>query len=390
MLEKMKKQMKDDIAKAKESGELTAHKVYEIARKAMSELVQSLKSGEKDLREIATETVNASVQTLVEAKEANKETISAAIHGLIDGIKQGESNLMEKARKELNQSKRTLQAQEKKLAVGLNEAFEGAKEAAGNFSITIKDEIEAAVSDTKLKSTELLGLTKKSVKAAVGKAIETGSNVEETVEKVTRNATAKAMEEAHFTADRVRNISEAVLSGAVEAAEELKSFVSETTHSAVDGVHQGLTDSVEFTRNKFVQVGDHIKEFGVEDLIQTKDDLDAVGELFVEILRKVADKSGKVAGDILHEVADDAKKSGSRLQENASKASHAVAKKIRAFSSEALEKAEEVGSKAMHSLSKEAKELSERMIAVTKGAATGMWEGAKAGFHKETDKEEKS
>jgi hypothetical protein len=41
-------------------------------------------------------------------------------------------------------------------------------------------------------------------------------------------------------------------------------------------------------------------------------------------------------------------------------------------------------------LGEETKELGERMLAVAKGAATGMWEGAKEAFHKDENKEDKS
>jgi len=77
------------------------------------------------------------------------------------------------------------------------------------------------------------------------------------------------------------------------------------------------------------------------------------------------------------------------LQDKALTASRVAADQLKVLGSEALEKTEEVGAKAAHTLSKEAKELSERMLAVAKGAATGMWEGAKAALHKETDKEKK-
>jgi|GEM_PF-529633 len=389
MLKEMKKQLADNIHKAKESGELTAHQLYDITRKSISESTQQLKEGAIELREITKEAVTTSVQVLVEAEEASEEKIAAVLHGVIDGIKQAESHLMESTQKELGQAKKLLLEKEATLAKGVSEALEGAKEAAGNFSDQVKTNIETALSDTKLRSTELLGLTKETVKGAVRKAIETGSDVEETVEKVTREATAKAMEEASFTAERARNISETVLSAAVEAAEELGSHVSETASAAAEGVRKGLTDSVEFTRESLAKAGEGVKGFVVEDLEQTKDDLEAVGGLFVETLRKVADQSGNVAKEILHELADDAKKAGSSLQEKALAASRTAATQLKALGSEALEKTEEVGGKAAHAVSEEVKELSERMLAVAKGAATGMWEGAKAAFNKETDKEDK-
>jgi hypothetical protein len=47
--------------------------------------------------------------------------------------------------------------------------------------------------------------------------------------------------------------------------------------------------------------------------------------------------------------------------------------------SEVAHKSGEVSSKT----AEETKELGDRMLAVAKGAATGMWEGAKEAFHKD-------
>jgi len=126
-----------------------------------------------------------------------------------------------------------------------------------------------------------------------------------------------------------------------------------------------------------------VKGFATEDLKQTKEDLEAVGDLFVETLRKVAGSSGEAARDILNELADDAKKAGSRLREKAFAASHTVAERLKELGSEAVHKTGEVSGKAAHALGEEAKELGARMLTVAKGAATGMWEGAKTAFKKD-------
>ncbi|MEA2078411.1 MAG: hypothetical protein U9P00_00860 [Pseudomonadota bacterium] len=55
-----------------------------------------------------------------------------------------------------------------------------------------------------------------------------------------------------------------------------------------------------------------------------------------------------------------------------------------------MHKTGEVSGKAAHALGEESKELGERMLTVAKGAATGMWEGAKEAFHKDDNKKGKS
>lgn len=181
MLDQTKQKIIEAIKKAKESGELTAHNVYDIAHEAAMQSAQELKKGAGNLRGITKETVTVSVQALVDAQEATEEKISAALHGTIDGIKQVESDLLETADKKFNEAKTQIQEGEEKLAESLNDAFDGAKEAAQSFSEDVQADVETALSDIKLKSTDLLDLTQTAVKEAVSKAIETGGDVEDVV-----------------------------------------------------------------------------------------------------------------------------------------------------------------------------------------------------------------
>ena len=70
MLQEMKQQLIENIKKASENGELTAHQVYDITRDGVAQSAQKLKGGARDLREITKEAVTTSVQSLVEAKAA--------------------------------------------------------------------------------------------------------------------------------------------------------------------------------------------------------------------------------------------------------------------------------------------------------------------------------
>jgi len=387
MLQEMKSKLTDSFNKARDNAELTAQQVYDITRETTVEAIQNFNDGAKDLRAIAKATVHSSVEALLEAEEATKEKVSAALQGAFDGIKEIELQLVDNTQKEFNQAKIKLLDEEAKFTNVINDALDGAKEAANYFNDEVKADIETALNDTKLKSTELLGLTKETVKEAVRKAIETEADIEQTIETITRDATNKAMQEASFTAERVSRVSETVLLASVEAAEELGRSVSETANAAVEGVRHGLNDSMEFAYHSLGDIEHGAKEFAINDLKQTKDDLEIVGDLFVETLRKVADKSGAVASEALHELADDAKKTGSSLQEKALISSRSIAEQLKALGSEALEKTEHVSSHTAHALAEEAKELSERMLAVAKGASRGLWEGAKEGYKKEQNKE---
>ena len=200
-----------------------------------------------------------------------------------------------------------------------------------------------------------------------------------------RSATAKAMDGVKFTAERAREVSNTVLSAAVEAAEEAGEYVSETAQAAADGVHDGLGDVITRTRESIAKTRKDASEYTTGELKQIEKDLHIVGDLFVDTLHRVADRSGKVAKGILDEIADDARKAGSSLREMATKAASAAGDRLKDLGEDTLE----VGKKATHSVADEASELGSRMVSVAKGAAVGMWEGARKAYGNDDEKEEK-
>ncbi len=381
MLQEMKNQLLENIKKAKKSGELTTQQVYNIASEGVVQAASKLDEEATDLHAITKEAVTVSVQALVEAEETSLDKISAALHGTVDGIKHVETRVLDTIENELTRVKIRLNEEEETLADSLRIALDGAEEAADNFTGNIKDNILTAVTDAKLKSAELLGLTMATVKQAVSKAIETSTQIEDDIINITRDATANAMAEARFSAERIRKVSETVLLATVEAAEEIECDISEIASAATEGVRLGLSENVEFTQKSIAKVGKDLLLAG--NLKQMKEDLEAVGDLFTATLRSVADKSGKPAREMLHDLADDAQKKGSTLREKAVLASHTVAERLKELGKEAVNKTGEVSSDTAHAVTEETKILGNRMLVVAKSVENSVWESAKIAFYQD-------
>jgi ElaB/YqjD/DUF883 family membrane-anchored ribosome-binding protein len=117
-------------------------------------------------------------------------------------------------------------------------------------------------------------------------------------------------------------------------------------------------------------------------LEQVKEDLEATGDLFAETLRRVADNSGEAAKEMLHELADDAQKTGSTLREKAVLASRMVAKRLKELGGNAVDKTREVSSDTTD-LTEESRILGNRMLVVAKSATNSVWESAKIAFYQD-------
>jgi gas vesicle protein len=270
----------------------------------------------------------------------------------------------------------------------VREALEGTRQSSEAFTGEMKEHIETAVTDTKLKYAELLGLTGETVKQAVKQVIDTGKDIEETVAQITRDATEKAFAEAHFSADRVRKVSHAVISAAVETAEEAGTNISEVARGAVHGTREGITSAVESTKETLSAAGAKTKSFVTEDLAQTKEDLEAVEDLFLETIRGVAGKSGKEGREILNGIADHAMETTSTLKEKVGEAAETVSNRLKELGKDTFGKAAHLTGETVHTAADEARQLSKRALDIAKGAASGILQGAKHALRK--DKEDKS
>ncbi len=204
--------------------------------------------------------------------------------------------------------------------------------------------------------------------------------MKETVAQITRDATERALKEGRFSADRVKTIAGKVMSGAVEAAEEAGKDVKDVAAGAFEGAHKGIASTVE-------SVGEKTKSFLRNDLAQTKEDLEAIEDLFIETTRKVARSSGKEAKYILTDLADQTKKTTSTLREKAYHAAEAVTERLKEGWKDGAQTTAETTTKAADVMAKEARELGKRSVAVARGAISGLLKGVKDALKKGSEEE---
>ncbi|MEO1938457.1 MAG: hypothetical protein ABGW85_07495, partial [Sulfurimonas sp.] len=174
MLDTMKKKISEDIKEAYTSGKISAEEVNSIVGNAVSKAIESEKEGAEDINNVAKEAVATTVAELKSTGNERKDYIEAAINGTVSGISKNTEETINNIDMELLKTKYRLREQKESLAAQLKDALDGAKEAASNFPKEAKKEIEDAVTDTKLKSIEILGLMKETIKHSVKAIIDEG------------------------------------------------------------------------------------------------------------------------------------------------------------------------------------------------------------------------
>ncbi|MBW2032174.1 MAG: hypothetical protein JRI94_01075 [Deltaproteobacteria bacterium] len=378
----LKNQMKDRIAeelkKAKEAGQITTEKTRDILRDAVSAAVVETKGGVEELRPLVKDAVAAAMEGLKDVGVDARETVDGVVEGAIAGARSRGDKAVEVAMQELQKLEMRLKDEKAMLAQELREGIEGSKEAGAILPEKFKGQVLSAVTDIKLKSTELLGLTKQTVKEAVKQAIESGKDVKDTVAQIASDATERALKEGRFSADRVKGIAGKVMSGAVEAAEEAGKEVKDVAAGAFEGAQNGIASAVE-------SVGDKTKTFLREDLAKTKKDLKSIDDLFIETTRKVARGSRGEAKDVLNDLADQAKRTTSVLGKRVIKATESATQRVKQAGMDAAKTTAEATTKAADVMAAEAKELGKRTLSVARGAVSGMLKGAKEALKKEKE-----
>lgn len=377
MLNEMKERIVVSLKKARDGGELTVEKIRSITHDAVAHTAEATREGTTNLRDIARDAVTAAVRTLQEAGEASSEKITAVVEGTVDGIRRVQGQAAETGRTELTDADTRLRQQKARLVSSVRQALQGATDAAGSFSGDVKTHVETAVTDVRLKNAELLGLTRGAVKHAVKQAIETGTQVEETVVHVTRDATEKALAEGPLIAERVVRVTETVLSGAVDAAEEAGAHIGEVSRAAGAGVRKGLNRAVEKPGSSLSATGKRLS------LDQIRSDVGDYTDLFVESLHRVASRTGEAAKNTLTELADEASKAAASIRKKTHDATLTAAERLKELNKEAVNKTAEATGKAAHGVAEETAELGSRMLDVARGAISGVWKGAQKALHKD-------
>ena len=373
MLDVMRKEISEDIKKAYESGKMSVQEVESIVEHTVSKAVD----GATDINETAKVAVEAAVTELKSTGSATKAHIEAVVKGTVNGVSKNTKEAMNEIDMELLKTKYRLEEQKGKFFVYLKDALNGAKEASSTFSEEIKTDIEDAVTDTKLKSVEILGLMKETIEQSVKVIIDEGKDVEAKVSHITKEATENALSTGRLSAEKTKEISEAAILAAVEAAQEAGKEVEETTKGAVDGARQGILSTIEKTKIKLIEANNGTVDFIEEDIQQTIEDLESINDAFVEALSNTANKVGAIAKPALENVIKELKENASQLKEAALDAAEIAIESLKERGSEVAYSTKEKAMDIAEVAYDEIEVLSKKMVKIAKGAFSGMVEGAK-------------
>jgi len=387
MFEHMKETISKDIMELQAAGKADARSIKETVVKAVTQSMQNIKDDNKHVREIAKEAVVSTISILKEIGIETRNNVSAAVDGAIEGIGRQNRKMMQTLDMELLKTKYLFQEKKGELAESLQEALDGAKEAAETFSTETKEKVEDAAAKLKLKNAELLGLMEETVRQSVQAILQDGEDVKEYIAAVTQKALRNALEMERLSVQRVKVLTETILLTTIKTAEATGKNITAVTEGVIQGTRQGIVASIETMRLKMTETEDNIKNYAKNDLNRTLEDLEKIEETYIEAINNTANKVDDLAQEVLLISLDEMKRSTSQIKTSLDEFAAYMRKEGVEVTSNARSKVRDAIETAK-AAKEEASELAETMIKIAKGAFSGMIDGAKKAMEdkKETEK----
>lgn len=146
-------------------------------------------------------------------------------------------------------------------------------------------------------------------------AVEDGENIHEAV----RDITLEALSDGHLDGQKMREVVHAVLQGASIGAKEKGTQAEQSLREAMSGVDEALASSAEASKLAIEEAVGHIKDFGSHDLKRALDDLLALEDMFLDTVKNIARISDDTAKDVLSDLAQHARNSGTTVGKAATK-----------------------------------------------------------------------
>jgi hypothetical protein len=152
-------QIKTDLHRAQQEGQLRAERIREILRSAISQATVEVKQGSGELREISKEAFAAVVETLQSRGKDLQDDLAASIQGIVEGISQSRRQTIARSEAELNQLQSQIEQQEEQLNSEIETALTEIDTTAKSSSSDVRDAIDAAIAT--LRDSEEAALLRK-------------------------------------------------------------------------------------------------------------------------------------------------------------------------------------------------------------------------------------
>ena len=313
--------------------------------------------------------LEASSLSMAEIKVLSSSILSQATKSLSGEL---EELLLQKERIERELERKTQELQSKK-----HQLFSSIEE------LLIEHKADkstiAKLHSVELQSMDLLNLLEEMIESAIITTLEKGSNIEETIEELTKEITLQTLDEGILSAARIRHIISSILKTAINVAEATPNVARPILEGTIKGVRSGLIKALDRFKQKFLFTPDEVKMVLIEDPQSLYNELHHTDTLFIQTIEALAEHSSDEIKTELENVLTEIRYDMEELTLISKETIEILGDKLSHIAKEALQKSSTI---LQSKKAQEAKKMGIHAWSVARSALDGAIKGAKDAIDK--------
>lgn len=375
---------------------------FELSRKK----IQKLKE-EKSIQNRLGELFELYCKALHDEGLKSPRAVNHVIDGLLKAASYDKEAFLYKTIYEKEQLEKSIFTQKQQIRSTIASSFDILEQHIAKLPSDTQEAALVALHDAKLRGVELLGILKETSQEALLTTLEKGSDIEDTIYEITKNLSFQSISEGALTKARILDISRTIIESAMDIADEDLGNAKAILEGTINGVHDGVTKTIEKFKNdlKYAPT-EEMEGLAETDLSLLRKELLKIDEQFILQLEALASQTEGISQTIIREMTSEMNSSAARIKRAANEAKEVITERMEHLKAEAekklvvlkkdVEELEKKASSKMESLKQfdfesekakqiaiDAKKLGFRAWEVAKSMMDGAVKGAKEAMKKE-------
>ncbi len=296
---------------------------FELSKRRLQRLKDKTK-----IQHRAGELFELYCKILEEKKLKNSKNISAVIDGLTKALTYEKEEFLYKMIYEKEQLEKSILNQKKDIKNTIKETYKTIEKHIDTLPEEIQNSAKGALNDIKLSGLEMLGILRETTEEAILTTLEKGSDIQDTIQEITKNLTYQAINDGDFTKRRFLDISNTIISVATEIANENMSLAKEIINGSIEGAKNGILKAVNKFKNDINFAPEEIEDISGTNLLEIKKELLKIEDDFIDMLKELSNSISGISKEILDEKIKQLNTSTMKLKRATQETAEAIAQKI--------------------------------------------------------------
>ena len=297
---------------------------FELSRKK----IQKLKE-EKSIQNRLGELFELYCKALHDEGLKSPRAVNHVIDGLLKAASYDKEAFLYKTIYEKEQLEKSIFTQKQQIRSTIASSFDILEQHIAKLPSDTQEAALLALHDAKLRGVEMLGILKETAQEALLTTLEKGSDIEDTIYEITKNLSFQSISEGALTKARILDISRTIIESAMDIADEDLGNAKAILEGTINGVHDGVTKTIEKFKNdlKYAPT-EEMEGLAETDLSLLRKELLKIDEQFIIQLEALASQTEGISNQIIHEITADMNSSAARIRRAANEAKEVITERI--------------------------------------------------------------